>query len=125
MDIKFNHTGLHVLQVDVKSFYEDILGFEEERSFALSAEESLNIFGIDSRVNIVQGNCGNVNLELFISSNLIQPSYNHVCIAVSDAKRLSELALHKGYKVHTRNGKVSTTYFISDSNNNIFEVKNL
>ena len=123
MDIIFKHNGLQVLQADVKSFYEDILGYKIERSFALSAEESLNIFGIDSPVEIVQGDCGEVNFELFISSNLKQPTYNHTCISLSNAQSLSELALQKGYRVYTRKGKAGTTYFISDSNRNIFEIK--
>ncbi|MDD3568504.1 MAG: hypothetical protein PHT92_08915, partial [Bacteroidales bacterium] len=89
MDIKFVHAGLQVLQKDVKPFYEDILGFKVERSFALSAEESLGIFGIDSPVEIVQGDCGEVNLELFISNNQRLPIYNHSCIAVSNAQAIA------------------------------------
>ena len=124
MDIKFVHAGLQVLQKDVKPFYDDILGFKVERSFALSAEESLGIFGIDSPVEIVQGDCDEVNLELFISNNPRLPIYNHSCIAVSNAQAIANSALQKGYRVHNRNGKAGTTYFISDSNCNIFEIKN-
>jgi hypothetical protein len=125
MHILFKHAGLQVLPVDIKAFYEDILSFKIERSFALSAEESSNIFGIDSPVEIIQGCCGQVNLELFISDNLCQPTYNHTCISVSNAESIVKLALQKGYRVHARNGKSAATYFLSDSNRNIFEVNNI
>lgn len=125
MKIGVKHIGLQVVEADVLNFYEGILGFKSTRSFSLNRNDSNDIFGIDSDVNIIFGNCGEVELELFVSSNPKQPDYNHVCLMVSNAEQLFKLAAQKGYRVFVRQGKLGLIYFITDSNHNIFEIKSL
>lgn len=125
MNATIKHIGLQVLEADVSNFYEDIFGFKSTRTFSLTHKESNEIFGISNDVTIVFGDCGEVELELFISKNPKQLNYNHVCFFVNNAEQLSKHAAKKGYRVYIRENKQGFTYFISDSNSNIFEIKNL
>lgn len=125
MSIILKHIGLQVVEADVSNFYEDILGFKSTRSFSLTDKESNEIFGINNDVTIIFGDCGEVELELFVSTNPKQPNYNHVSLGVSNAEQLRNHAAQKGYRVYTRENKQGEPYFISDSNCNIFEVKSL
>lgn len=125
MNIILKHVGLQVVEADVSNFYEDILGFKSTRSFSLTDKESDEIFGINNEVSIIFGNCGEVEFELFVSANPKQLNYNHICLSVSNAEQLRNHAAQKGFRVYTREGKQGFTYFISDSNSNIFEIKGL
>ena len=125
MNAKVKHIGLQVIEADVSNFYEDIFGFKPTRSFSLTQEESNKIFGINNDVTIIFGDCGEVELELFVSENQKQLNYNHTCLMVSDPEQLSKHAAQKGYRVYTRENKQGFTYFISDSNSNIFEIKGI
>lgn len=119
MSKAFKHTGLQVVEADISEFYEKILGFELLRSFSLTAQESNEIFGIDQDVTILMGTIGGVDLELFVSSKAKNLTFNHTCILADDATGIAERAQQHGYRVHTR----GVTYFVSDNNNNIFEIK--
>jgi hypothetical protein len=123
MDIIFKHIGLQVIERDVDSFYIDILGFEPIRTMQLSAEESNDIFGINSKVSILFGLCRGLDMELFISDSPLTHSYNHICIQTKNSQGISIAAKQKGYRVFTRRTSSSETLFVSDSNHNVFEIK--
>ncbi len=119
----FKHLGLQVLEKDVKSFYEDILHFKILRTFILSEKEANDIFKISQNVKILYGNCEGVELELFINNDFIKPTFAHIGICTKNAQKIAEEANKKGYRVFTRIKENSETYFISDANSNVFEIK--
>ena len=121
-----SHIGLQINDKDLKSFYFNILECKVEKEFMLNKEEATNIFGISENIKIVQTKIGNIKLELFVFNKKIQSNFNHICFTSSKSSQIAEKVEKENYKVyiHTKTDN-SKTYFISDSNNNIFEFKSI
>lgn len=125
MDNSLLHIGLHVLEDDVKNFYIEILNGEPVRSFNIQAEDALEIFGIYKEAAVQLFSCGGIDLELFVDGKIDYQSFGHVCFKSGNAKEIYRKAEEKGYKTLLRKRNSYETYFISDRNNNVFEIKNL
>ncbi|MBP7102656.1 MAG: VOC family protein [Bacteroidales bacterium] len=121
---KIKHIGLQIKEKDLKHFYQDVLGFQQERNFTLSKEETYNIFQIDTEITILFGNCHGCELELFVYEQSVHDGFSHVCISVDDAEAMAARAIKNDYSVYIRKKNEFSTYFIQDSNHHIFEVKN-
>ncbi len=117
------HVGLQVIEKDVTDFYSDILHFKTERIFALTEKDTLEIFNMSNGAKIYFGNCEDMELELFISDSPTSPTFGHACFQTAEAPELAEKAREKGYRVFIRDNGKSKTYFISDTNHNLFEIK--
>ncbi len=116
------HIALHVNERDVNSFYLDVLHGEITGKFELSKEISSEIFKINKSVNVVQVSCEEIDFELFIDDDPQLPTFAHVCFLSAQAKKIMERANQNGYHTYVRNNS-SGTYFISDANSNLFEIK--
>ena len=119
------HVGLHVVKEDVKNFYSEVLNCEIIRTFILQPEDSYSIFGIKEKVQILYTSCGSIDLELFIGNKIESPSFGHICLQSSEAEEIFRKAGKKGYHTFIRKRNSGETYFISDSNYNLFEIKTL
>ena len=117
------HIALHVSEKDVHSFYIDVLNGEVTQTFELSSEDSSEIFNIDKKVKVSQISCEGIDFELFVDNDLNMPTFAHVCFQSLQAKEIFEKAKLKGYRTYVRNNNSSVTYFISDTNCNMFEIK--
>jgi len=117
------HIALHVSDKDIQSFYIDVLNGKVIRTFELSKEEASEIFYINKTVNVSQVSCEGIDFELFIDNDLDLPSFAHVCFQSLQAKEIFEKAKLKEYRTYIRNNNSSITYFIRDTNNNLFEIK--
>ena len=117
-----HHIGLQVIEKDVETFYVDILNFKIIKTFLLSNENATNIFNINESPTIIYGTCGDFELELFISKLNLEKSFSHLCLQTENFEKIMVKAQQKGYKIYVY--KVNQTYFISDSNHNVFEIKN-
>lgn len=115
------HIGLQVKESDVCDFYEEILNFEVTRSFVLTLENATNIFRIPVETNVLVGACPEMELELFINDKVNAPTFQHVCFQTHRMAEITTKAKLKGYKMNVLTG--SGTLFLSDSNQNIFEIK--
>lgn len=119
-----HHIGLQIIEKDIQSFYIEVFGCAILRTFTLSGEEAFSIFNLKKEVKIVYTQCENIELELFVDDNLKNPTFNHVCIHSDRVTEIINNAEKKGYSVHIREKQDKTkTYFVCDSNNNIFEIK--
>ena len=123
MNNSMNHIGLQVIDADVHNFYVDILNFNHIRSFKLSKEEAKNIFGINKDINILFGECAEMDLELFIVDTVQKLSFGHVCFHSRRISEMAEMANRNGYKIFYRGNQENQTLFLSDSNYNVFEIK--
>lgn len=121
---KIKHIGLQVKEKDIKPFYQDVLGFQQERTFTLSKEDAYNIFQIDTEITVLYGSCNGFELELFVYDSLVKVGFSHLCITVEDAKTMAERAKTNSYPVYIRKTNEFATYFVKDSNCHIFEIKN-
>ncbi len=119
-----HHIGLQVIEEDISSFYINVLGCIVLREFTLSKDDAYPIFGIRKEVDIFYTKCGNIDLELFVDKNSKVPTFNHVCIHDDDVEETVKKAQTAGFGVFIREKDDRTkTYFVSDSNHNIFEMK--
>ncbi len=116
------HIALGVKEKDVNSFYLDVLHGEITRTFELSKEVLSEIFSINKNVKVAKVSCQGIDFELFIDDDPLMPSFAHVCFLSGQAKKIMERATQKGYRTYVRSNSPDT-YFISDSNNNLFEIK--
>lgn len=124
MEYKIKHIGLQVNEKDVKNFYGDILGFEAERSFYLSKEETNDIFQYEAETKIIFGKCKGMEVELFVHNATLNPCFSHICFFAQDAKEIAAKAAAKGYRTFIRRKNDKETFFISDGNRQVFEIKN-
>jgi hypothetical protein len=120
-----HHIGLQVIEKDISSFYTNVLGCVTKWVFKLLKEDAVQIFNINKDVEIVYTQCENLELELFIDNKPKESNFNHICILTDKDVEIVNRAKMGGFRVFTREKKDKTkTYFVSDSNNNIFEIKN-
>jgi len=119
--MKLHHLGIQVIEEDVENFYVDILDFKISRTFSLTNEKSIDTFDINESPAIIYGSCGDVEIELFISKSNLEKSFSHLCLQTENVENIVEKVKQKVYKIYVH--KANETYFISDSNNNIFEIK--
>ena len=117
------HIALNVSERDVQSFYIDVLKGEITRTFELSQEDSSEIFNINKKVEVSQVSCEGIELELFIGDKSRLPTFAHVCFQSLQAEEIFEKANLNGYHTYVRNNNSSPTYFVSDTNSNLFEIK--
>lgn len=116
--------GLVVYKKDVKVFYEEVLNFKTTSTFILTQENAINIFGIPAETTVVDGECPEMELELFVLENLENQklnTFNHVCFFTERITEIAKKATQKGYKTFVL--QHSGTLFVTDSNQNIFEIK--
>ncbi|MDD3322578.1 MAG: hypothetical protein PHS59_14160 [Paludibacter sp.] len=118
------HIGLTVCEKDVKTFYEEIFDFKIKKTFVLTQENAANIFNILTATTVISGECPEMELELFIldnQDNLKINTFNHVCFSTHRVTEITAKAIQNGYKTSILPN--SGTLFLSDSNQNIFEIK--
>jgi len=117
-----HHIGLQVIKEDVENFYIDLLNFKISKTFLLPRKKSIDIFNVNESPTIVYGTCGDFELELFISKSNVEKTFSHLCLQTENFEEIMEKAKQKGYKVYVH--KPNQTFFISDTNHNVFEIKN-
>lgn len=126
MENKIHHIGLQITENDLKAFYINVLGCTILRTFEVSSRDALSIFGIPKTVKIVYTQMGNIEFELFLDDTTKTANFNHTCIHTNQADEIANKAKVGGYRVYVRQKSDNTqTYFVSDNNNNIFEIKTL
>lgn len=119
------HIGLQVVEPDVRSFYVDVLKFSCIRTFELSGDTAVEIFGLDKSVEVIFGECAEMALELFVVDVPQQRSFGHCCFSSRRMAEIEKKAVENGYKTYCRGSVDNKTLFISDSANNVFEIKQL
>jgi len=117
------HIALHVNEKDVQSFYIDVLNGKVMRTFELSEVDASEIFNIDKKVKVSQMSCEGIDIELFIDNEPQLPTFAHLSFQSLQAKEIFEKAKLKGYRTYVRKNNSSVTYFVSDTNSNLFEIK--
>lgn len=126
MTSHLKHIGLQVSENDLTNFYETLLGCSISRIMNLPAEDAGAIFKIAHPVKIIQACFRGLELELFVHDQEKQASFNHLCLNLTDAAEIAQKAEKMGYRVYVRQKtNKPATYFISDSKNNVFELKNM
>ncbi len=119
------HIGIEVDKNDINDFYIKILKGQKKNSFIINENLAEKIFNIKKTVEVIHLQCEDVDLELFECSNdMIVLSFNHICLQRNNAKEIYHIAKANDYKAYLHKGQNNKeTYFIKDTMNNIFEIK--
>lgn len=118
------HIGLEITAPDLENFYRDILNFEITGHFLLEKETSEQLFGIHQSVDVHYAKKDGYELELFSYPNTLPPNFGHICIQTNRAKDIYDLSLKRGYHAVIQRNRDRESYFVKDSNGNMFELKN-
>ncbi|WP_010665124.1 VOC family protein [Marinilabilia salmonicolor] len=118
------HTGLSIRNIqEVYDFYERILGFKKHTQFSLFRELAEEIFGFSESPEVIVMKKEDIELELFISREEFRPAYTHTCLEIADAQEIFERAKKQNYKTYAKPSANGYTWFVADSNKNLFELK--
>ena len=126
--VTLNHIGL--LNFDEKQalkFYREILGFNEQYRFSLSANEAEKIFTIRQNLQVIVFIKDDVKFEIFIPQETIPfiPAVNHVCLNVAERSSIVARCKENGLKVTEIRRPDRVTVFVNDFAGNVFELKEL
>ncbi|HBX52526.1 MAG: hypothetical protein A2275_12955 [Bacteroidetes bacterium RIFOXYA12_FULL_35_11] len=117
------HIGICVKEIDIENFYKKIFNGSVEKTFELKEEQAYSIFRIKKQIKIMQLICEGVSFELFIHDNHSDQGFTHTCILSERAVEIAEKSRDMGYDVYSHNNHPPETFFIKDSNFNLFEIK--
>jgi len=118
------HIGLTISNIqEIHDFYEQIMGFEKIKQFSLYREVAQNIFGYNESPEVFLLKKGSVELEIFVSLQKYQPAWSHICLEIPDAREIFAKAGKHNYRTIFKENNKGGTFFISDSSNNLFELK--
>lgn len=106
-------------------FYKDILGLNKVRSFVVSSELVLNIFGMEGECRVIDYRNDELAFEIFLVGGVeVERGFNHVCLEVEDRDGLIEKCIEMGFQVvKLPKGSDDIYLFIRDFDGNLFEVK--
>ena len=122
--MKLEHIALTISgQGEINNFYQNILGFEQTKTFTLSKNLSGKIFDIfiDTPVFLMQKD--KLVLEIFVYPDYVKQSLNHICLSVKDRETLVAKAKTQNYDCIRIKREVFDLIFIKDKSGNIFEMK--
>ena len=120
-----DHIGLTVLEnEDVHGFYEELLGFNRVREFAIDEQTSRRIFGIAQEAAVVVLEKEELTLEIFVAPVKQNTTYNHLCLRVKNRESLLQTATARGYPlIKIERKDRPDTCFLKDHSGNMIEVK--
>lgn len=123
-DTKIKHIAL---QFDNKKyadiFFNKILGLSLIKSFSLTKELSNEIFGLKSKVEVIQYANTNLCFEIFITENKKSICYDHVCIEIENKNDFISLCKENNIKPIYIEKDDKLLLFIKDFYGNLYEIK--
>ena len=125
--IKLEHIGITISeQEEINNFYQNILGFNQVKTFTLNKTLSGKIFNIpiDTPVYLMQKD--NFILEIFVSADYqIKQNFNHICLSIKNREEVFQKAIAQKYECIRIERDVFDLIFIKDKGGNIFEIKEI
>ena len=122
--MKLEHIALTIsCQGDINDFYQNLLGFEQVKTFTLNKNLSGKIFDIFNDTPVFHMQKDNLVLEIFIYPDKVKQSLNHICLSVKDRDNLVRKAEAHNYNCIRIKRDVFDLIFIKDKGGNIFEMK--
>jgi len=120
-----NHIALQInFEKDIRDFYENILGFQVIRRFAIGSEMAASIFGLTKQATVVLVEKEDLIIELFVTEILLPfQGYQHTCLDVDNRNEILEGCREKNYEVIKIEKEHHNLLFVKDKSENLFELK--
>jgi len=124
--MKLEHIAISVKNTsEIENFYKGVLGMKEVRNFVLNENLAQKIFGIQEETPVTLLQKEDLVLEVFLSAEPWEKSFNHICIAVADREDLVKATGQNNYEVIRIERDYSDLVFIKDHSGNTFEIKEI
>ena len=109
-------------QESADRFFTGVLGMPKVKHSMLPEELSRVIFKMDKSTIFDLYDNGKIRIEVFISAEKRQRTYNHICIGVDDKHEFITRCQRQGFEPFfvEKNGK--QLLFVRDFSDNLFEV---
>jgi len=106
-------------------FFRELLGLAKTAPVALTAELCRAIFAIDRELEVIHYKAEGIHFEVFIDPSYRAPERTmfHACLEVDDLAPFLKRCGDAGLKVSRTPKGDSFVIFISDLDNNLYEVK--
>ncbi len=124
--MKLHHAGLVCAsEENSDAFYCDLLGLTKERSRTLSAELALKIFGVQTEMGMIDYVGPEARFEVFISPNWTgsDDPVTHICLELQDREEFLKRCETAGAQVTRIPKGDNILVFVSDFDDNLFEIK--
>jgi len=122
----FIHTALVCRSEDnADRFYKELLGLEKTEPKTLPANLSQAIFGVDSKLTIINYTGDEMHFEIFIVDSPAdsKPKIEHTCIEVESRGNFLEDCNRLNIIVNQIPKGDKTLLFVEDPDGNLFEIK--
>ena len=123
--MELKHVGLNIQRKEeLVDFYQNILGFQFEYQFDMSAELCDDIFGVNKQLKVFLYKREDILLELFVHSVNHGKSFSHICFAVKDRERIATKCEQSRYQViRIKRIDRPDILFVEDKAGDVFELK--
>lgn len=123
--MKLKHVGLNIQRKEeLVEFYQNILGFQFEYQFDLSAGLCDDIFGVNKQLKVFMYKQEDILFELFVHAVKPGKSFSHICIEVKDREKIATKCEQSSYQViRIKRIDKPDILFVKDKAENIFELK--
>jgi catechol 2,3-dioxygenase-like lactoylglutathione lyase family enzyme len=120
------HAGLVSSSEDTADrFFGAVLGLEKTRKSQLPAELADRLFGVDAGCEIVYYECGDFEIEVFLTGRpeAVDGRISHLCLEVASRPELLASCAAAGIAVRDVPKGDSSVVFIVDEDGNLYEIK--
>lgn len=117
------HIEIKTKKSDIQEFYVEILGGIISRHYTLPEKDAVKKYHLPLQLEVYELKIQNKLLDLLVYEVFEQDSLDHIYLELDNASKIYFKAEEKKYIAKKRKNGKSETYFIIDSNNNLFEIK--
>jgi catechol 2,3-dioxygenase-like lactoylglutathione lyase family enzyme len=122
--MKLNHIAITITDIsEIEGFYKNLLGMKDVRSFEITKDKVIEIFGVEQEITAYQLQKDDLVFEVFVLPKPFEKAFNHICISVPDREGLIVKARQNNYDVIRIKRDHFDLIFVKDKSGNIFEIK--
>jgi catechol 2,3-dioxygenase-like lactoylglutathione lyase family enzyme len=107
---------------EAEAFFSQVLGLPLVRSFVVSSEVGLRIFGLSGEAEVLVFNNGQVKIEVFVTSHKGTLGYVHLGLEVDDVSQVFDRCRKHTVECFSVTRGEKQLFFVRDSSGNLYEL---
>jgi catechol 2,3-dioxygenase-like lactoylglutathione lyase family enzyme len=122
--IKIHHIALSCPDEEkAEIFFGKVLSLKKEKEFTLFADLAEQIFGINREIKVEVYSNNQVSFEIFITSEKLKITYEHICLTVPSKKELISRCKAHGVETTKVKRNEKEILFLKDFSGYLYEIK--
>jgi len=118
-----NHVGVsYPSRREAEAFFTQVLGLPLVRSFVVSSELGLRIFGLSGEAEVLVFDNGQVKIEVFVTSHQASLGYVHLGLEVEDVSQVFDRCRKHSFECFAVPRGEKQLFFVRDSAGNLYEL---